>query len=133
VRIVFDTNVLFSAFTTHGICSGLYEESLDRAEMVVSPGILDELAQKLVTKARLTPAEAREVIQAIRNDALVIDPAPLPELACRDADDDLILAKALAAAADAIATGDQDLLVLREFKGIPIRNPRECLALLAEG
>jgi putative PIN family toxin of toxin-antitoxin system len=133
VRIVFDTNVLFSAFTTHGVCSGLYEECLDRAEMVVSPGILDELADTLIAKARLTPAEAREVVEAIRNDAMVVNPAPLPEPARRDADDDLILATALAADAGAIVTGDLDLLVLREFNGIPIRNPRECLALLAEG
>jgi putative PIN family toxin of toxin-antitoxin system len=131
VRIVFDTNVLFSAFTTHGVCAGLYEECLDRAEMVVSPGILDELAEKLIAKARLTPAEAREVIEAIRNDATVIDPAPLPPPACGDGDDDLILATALAGAADAIVTGDQDLLVLKKFQGIPIRNPRECLGLLA--
>jgi len=55
----------------------------------------------------------------------------LPEAVCRDSDDDLILAAALAAKADAIVTGDQDLLVLKGFKGIPILNPRDCLALLA--
>jgi predicted nucleic acid-binding protein len=55
----------------------------------------------------------------------------LPGRVCRDADDDLVLAAALAAKADAIVTGDQDLLVLKRFKGIPILNPRDCLALLA--
>jgi hypothetical protein len=31
VKIVFDTNVLFSAFVAHGACAGLYEECLLRA------------------------------------------------------------------------------------------------------
>ncbi len=132
MRIVFDTNVLFSAFLTHGACAGLYEECLQRATIVVSPEILDEFEEKLVTKARLSAAEAREVIHAVRADADVVASATLPEPICRDPDDDLILAAALAARADAIVTGDKDLLVLKEFKGIPILTPRDCLALLAQ-
>ena len=131
MRIVFDTNVLFSAFIAHGACAGLYEECLQRAQILVSPDILAELEEKLVAKARLPAAEARAVIRAVRADAGVVKAVPLPKPVCRDADDDLILAAALAAKADAIVTGDQDLLVLKQFKGIPILNPRDCLALLA--
>jgi putative PIN family toxin of toxin-antitoxin system len=130
---VFDTNVLFSAFISHGTCAGLYEECLHRAQIVVSRDILAELEEKLVTKARLTAAEARAVIRAVRIDAEVVKVTPLPKPVCRDADDDLILAAALAARADAIVTGDQDLLVLKQYQGIPILNPRDCLALLATG
>ncbi len=54
---------------------------------------------------------------------------PLPEPVCRDPD--LVLAAALAANADAIVTGDRDLLVLKSFHGIPILNPRDCLARLS--
>jgi putative PIN family toxin of toxin-antitoxin system len=132
VRIVFDTNVLFSAFVAHGVCAGLYEECIERAQIVVSPGILAELEEKLRTKSRLTGAEVREVVRAVRADARVVKAAPLVEPVCRDADDDIILAAAVAARAHAIVTGDQDLLVLKRFKGIPILNPRDCLALLAK-
>jgi uncharacterized protein len=45
----------------------------------------------------------------------------------------MVLATALAANANAIVTGDQDLLVLGRFKGIPILTPRDCLALLRKG
>lgn len=131
MRIVFDTNVLFSAFIAHGVCAGLYEECIERAQIVVSPAILAELEEKLRTKARLTVAESREVVRAVRADAAVVKAAPLPEPVCRDADDDIILATARAARANAIVTGDRDLLVLKQFKGIPILNPRDCLALLA--
>ena len=132
MRIVFDTNVLFSAFIAHGVCAGLYEECLQRAQIVVSPDILAELEDKLIAKAKLSAADSREVIRAVRADAEVVKAAPLPRPVCRDKDDDLILAVALAADADAIVTGDQDLLVLKKHHGIPILTPRDCLARLAD-
>ena len=101
MRIVFDTNVLFSAFIAHGVCAGLYEECLQRAQIVVSPDILAELEDKLIAKAKLSAADSREVIRAVRADAAVVKAAPLPRPVCRDKDDDLILAVARAADADA--------------------------------
>ena len=44
---------------------------------------------------------------------------------CRDSDDDLILACARDAVADYVVTGDEDLLVLKNYEGISILNPRE--------
>jgi uncharacterized protein len=131
VKIVFDTNVLFSAFVAHGACAGLYEECLQRAHIVVSPDILRELEEALRVKARLTRTEAQEVIRAVRADSEVVKATPLARQVCRDSDDDRILAAAIAAKADAIVTGDQDLLVLERFKGVTILNPRDCLAMLA--
>ena len=52
-------------------------------------------------------------------------PGKLPFPVCRDPDDDLILAAALAAEANLLVTGNQDLLVIKEFEGIPILTPRE--------
>lgn len=48
---------------------------------------------------------------------------------CRDADDDNILACALAAKADYLVTGDADLLELKMHKGISIITPRDFEAL----
>ncbi len=49
----------------------------------------------------------------------------VPEL--RDPDDAMILATASAANAEAIVTGDQDLLTLNEFEGIPIMTSTDFL------
>ncbi len=49
---------------------------------------------------------------------------------CRDADDDAILATAVAARADLLVTGDKDLLVLGSYNGIPIVTPDQCLVRL---
>jgi predicted nucleic acid-binding protein len=80
VRIVFDTNVLFSAFVAHGACAGLYEECLLGARVVVSQPILDELRVKLVDQAGLSPGEAEEVVQAVTSDAEVVAPRCLHRL-----------------------------------------------------
>ena len=52
---------------------------------------------------------------------------PLAQPVCRDPDDDAVLALARAAQADLIVSGDQGLLVLEQFEGVPIVTPREAL------
>jgi hypothetical protein len=69
----------FSAFIAHGARAGLYEECLQRARIVVSPDILAELEEKLTAKAKLSAAESREVIRAVRADAEVVKATPLPK------------------------------------------------------
>lgn len=130
MKFVLDTNVLFAAFVSHGVCAGLYEETLLRGRIAVSSFILKELEAKLATKAKLSRADAGEVVAAVRAVAEVVEPLPLADAVCRDPDDDWILATALAAQADALVTGDQDLLVLQRHEGIPILTPRDGLALL---
>ena len=48
-----------------------------------------------------------------------------------DPDDDAVLACAVAAHAEAVASGDPHLLQLSPFQGIPILTPTQALALLA--
>jgi len=47
---------------------------------------------------------------------------------CRDPDDNMYLELALVAQASAIVSGDQDLLVLHPWRGIPIVRPADYLA-----
>lgn len=128
MRILFDTNVLFAAFISHGLCAGLYEETLLRANLVVSEEILKELREKLISKAKLSKSEVSEVLFAIRNDSQVVGAPGLGTPVCRDPDDDRVLAVAQVGKVDLLVTGDQDLLVLKSFLGIPIVSPRECLS-----
>lgn len=130
MRVVFDTNVLFAAFLSHGICGGLYEECLTSGRIVVSKVILDELREKLLVKAKLTSAEVGEVLSAVESDAEIVEVEPLDSRICRDPDDDWVLATALCGRANALVTGDKDLLVLGSVADIPILSPRECLGLL---
>jgi uncharacterized protein len=60
----------------------------------------------------------------------LVSPAPLAQPMCRDPDDDAVLACAMAAQADLIVSGDQDLLVLQTFEGTPIVTAAQALERL---
>lgn len=63
----------------------------------------------------------------------LLEPPPLPAPVCRDPDDDEVLALALAAQVDLIVSGDDDLLALQVFEGIPIPSPAQALQHVGTG
>ena len=130
MRVLFDTNVLASAFTSLGLCHQIYERTLLTAEMVSCKKLLDELHRTLVKKMKVDAALAEEIIAELANEFELVEPKPLSKLVCRDADDDLVLATALAAKAEVIVTGDNDLLVLKEFQDVRILSPRQFVEML---
>jgi predicted nucleic acid-binding protein len=71
-----------------------------------------------------------KALAEVRQLAEVIEPPPLPQPVCRDPDDDEVLALAIAAQADLIVSGNNDLLVPQQFNGIPILTPAQAAALL---
>jgi predicted nucleic acid-binding protein len=56
-----------------------------------------------------------------------VTPVPPFPRVCRDSDDDLIIATAVAANADRLVTGDNDLLTLGKHHGLRIVTPRQFL------
>ena len=52
-------------------------------------------------------------------------PVSLKEPVCRDPDDDIVLATASAGDAICIVTGDEDLLVLKQFQNTDIIRPKD--------
>lgn len=63
--------------------------------------------------------------------ARTVKARPLSERVSRGADDDAVLACALAAGADLIVSGGDDLLVLRQYQGVPVLAARQALDLFA--
>ena len=129
MTLVFDTNVIFAAFITDGLCADLYRRAVLCGALAVPLPILTELREKLASKARLPAAEIDAIERNIRREARLLDaPPPLPAPVCRDPDDDVLLATLAASPADALVTGDKDLLVLGAFASVPILTPREAMA-----
>ena len=60
----------------------------------------------------------------LREHSSMMRPVPLAADLCRDPDDVKVLGLAVSTSADCILTGDKDLLILKEFQGIPILTPR---------
>ena len=129
MRILFDTNVLFAALTVRGFCDELIEETIDLCTIVWSTSLRDELIRALRRKRLLSPV-AVETIAAFSDLCEMAKPVALPKRICRDPDDDIVLAGAIAGRADLIVTGDEDLLVLKHFRAIRILSPRQVLEIL---
>ncbi len=126
MRIVLDSSVLIAAHITRaGVCAELLEDVLMQHQLVISQHILDELARKLTEKFDFPSASVRSVVKFIGRNATKVEPAEIPQNACRDPEDLPILGTAVAAEASLLITLDKDLLVIGEFQGIAIVKPGE--------
>jgi uncharacterized protein len=129
LRVVFDTNVVVAGLVAQGLCREILENHLPEHEAVLSRPLWDELVTKLREKFDLGLDEL-PLLHLYRRQAIWVEAQALAEPTCRDPDDDWVLATAVAGEAEAIVTGDDDLLVLRGFRGIAILTPREFLERL---
>jgi len=125
VKLVLDANVLVAAFGSRGACADLFKHLAGRYPLAISEVMLDDLRRTLVLKFHLAEDDVGDVESVIRKAATIVHPEGPPEAVCRDPDDDHVLAAALTCNADAIITGDKDLLVLHPFRGIAILRPRD--------
>ena len=78
-------------------------------------------------KYNLDEDEIFATIQVMTNRGKSVDISTQVD-ACRDPDDNILLALAVDGKADTIVSGDKDLLELNPFRGIPIIKPAEFLA-----
>jgi putative PIN family toxin of toxin-antitoxin system len=133
LRVVADTNVIVSAVLWGGIPGKLIAAALEKEiELYASQALLDELAdviarKKLAKAVTRTGQTAEQILHDYRRLAHRVSSRALTAQVARDADDDQVLACALAARADLIISGDRDLSDLKEFKGMPIVRPAEAV------
>jgi putative PIN family toxin of toxin-antitoxin system len=130
--LVFDTNVIVAGLVSEGLCHELLETHLPDHATILSRTLWDELVGKLRDKFGLA-ADELPLLDLYRRHATFVEPQPLEKPVCRDPDDDWVLATAIAGEAEAIVTGDGDLLALGAFQGIAILSPRQLIERLARG
>jgi putative PIN family toxin of toxin-antitoxin system len=128
---VFDTNVLIAAIITQGVCSKLLHRArAGEFSLISCPFILKELRRILSKKFRLPHDEIASTMEPI-SEAIgqIIEHNLKITDTCQDADDDNIIACAVAAKADYLVTGDSDLLEIKSYQGVKIITPRDFEAL----
>ena len=130
--------MVISALLWRGIPHQLLQTVRQRPNLQLysSAALLEELADvltrpSLVKQLAVIGRVAADVLQDYVSAVEIVCAAPLAQPVCRDPDDDDVLALALAAQANLIVSGDQDLLVLGQFEGIPIVTARAMLERLA--
>ena len=134
MRVVFDTSVLIAAFATRGVCSALLARCADprMATIILSESILDEFRKKAAKKIGMPDAEVRDALALLRSRAVIVIPVDVPPDSTRDHADLHVLGAVLAGSANILVTGDKDLLVLKQFRGVAILSPRDLVTLLAQ-
>lgn len=137
MRIVIDTNVLLSGLLWKGLPHNLLNQvRFGGIELVMSHVLFDELAEiivrpKFASILQRTTVTHQQILSELHVLADMVAAPSLPHPVCRDPDDDAVLACALAAQADWIVSGDEDLLTLKVFQHIPIITPAEAIEKLA--
>ena len=133
MRIVLDTNVVVSALIWGGTPYRLVQAAADGdIELCTSPALLIEL-RDVLGRAHLASrlAQQRSSIEQALGfyGELAISVSPLTTLRVvpGDADDDHVIAAALAARAELVVSGDRHLLSMGSHEGMPIVNVAEAL------
>jgi len=129
-RFVFDTNTLVSAALFEG---GVPDRALRRAlaegTVLLSQPTFEEIDDVLAREKfekYLTLDERATFVEALVDRCEFAAPS-VSVTACRDPRDDKFLSLAVSENAACIVSGDNDLLVLTPFQGIPIMQPVDFL------
>ncbi|HJP99827.1 MAG TPA: putative toxin-antitoxin system toxin component, PIN family [Rhodanobacteraceae bacterium] len=135
-RWVLDTNVVLSALTRPGGVTGrlrLAWQSQRFVPLASGPTAAELIRVLAYPKFKLTPEEQHDLLADYLPWAetfRVPDPPPKAP-ACSDPYDVPFLQLALAAKADALITGDRDLLVLAPLRGLSIITPAQAIERLS--
>lgn len=138
MRLVLDTNAAISALLWSGIPGRLIKAAHQKSVSLFSSspllaelrGVLsrEKFASQLQAKG-LTPGELADGYAAL---VTIVVPAVIAPKIAKDLTDDMVIATALAAAADLIVSGDAHVLDLKSFQGIPIVSAAEALKRVAQ-
>ncbi len=124
MRVVLDSNIYIAAVASRGLCEAIVEFCLERHCLVSGDGILAEVEEKLRSKLKVPHRVVADYVKFLRQNVELVVPEERDPGTCRDPDDLMVLGLLSPGAAQAIVTGDKDLLVLKQFKGTPIMTPR---------
>ena len=130
-RVVFDTNILFSAVGWLGNPHQCVQAARQgKCLSLTCEPILAELAEKLQLKRGFDVTKATEITDEIHTFSKVI---PIPgtlKVIAADPDDDAVLECAVVGQAQYLVSGDRHLLAVGNYQGIQIVKAAEFLAVI---
>jgi len=137
LKAVLDTNIIVSAtIATQGNPARILDFwRNDKFELIITPAILEEMWQVILRPViqkhrRITEDETVDLLFEIQQDATTISPTLDLKIIKQDPTDDKYIVAALEGKADYIVSGDQHLLVLKEYDGIKIVSSKKFVEIL---
>ncbi len=126
-----DTNVMVSALLLkQSVARQAFDRVTSQGKLLVPQATVEELNQVLSRKEfdkYVLEDERLQYLTALVREASLIEITETVN-ECRDAKDNKFSELAVSAKAACIVSGDNDLLVLHPFRGIPILTPRQFLS-----
>jgi putative PIN family toxin of toxin-antitoxin system len=132
-RVCLDSNVLVAAFIARGLCSDLLKLVLSEYDLIIPEVVAEEVRRVLSSKLKASQSALSAVEAVLERCTIVPGADALSPISLRDPDDERVLADAIAAGAEILVSGDQDLLVAAGESPIRILSPRAFLALARGG
>ena len=138
MKLVLDTNTVVSGFLWRNAPRLIIDAAVEgRITLATSTVLVDELAE-VISRAKFARKIAEQglsvsaLLDRYTKLAARVTPTRIRRVVLTDADDDHVLACALAAQADWIVSGDSDLLNLKHYQGMRIIDAGEALRSLAQ-
>jgi putative PIN family toxin of toxin-antitoxin system len=137
-RLLLDTNVVVGALLWRGPPWRLLEQALeDGVELLSSPVLLAELRHtleyaKFTRRLALLGTDTSTLMRGYERIVTLVEPEEVLRVVSGDADDDHVIAAAVAGQVDAIISGDKHLLTIGNHGGIAIVGVQEGLARLVQ-
>lgn len=125
MRVVLDTHVLVSGFSTRGLSADVVRLLMAKHELLTGEVVLEETRRVLTEKFGVPEEKAGEIDRLLRRHHVEPVPDAGPPVEVQDPNDEVVLASAIAAEAEILITGDSDLLdVADQVKSLRIMTPR---------
>jgi uncharacterized protein len=137
MKTVLDANIFVSALLRGGNPLAVTQRAargLDK--LFFTDAIINEVERVLKKpKLHLGEYDVKRIVTRVEHIGKKVSISPQRRVkgVCRDPKDDMYLECAIAAGADYIISGDNDLLVLKEYGGVKIVNARSYLDIVSGG
>ncbi len=137
MRVVLDTNIFVSSYLNVSGAPGRIRSAFQsrKIDVIVSEELLKEYRRVLsyprVAKLHhMSPEEIGKEIDGLREAAIVVPLAEVPNLIPEDPADNAVIATAVSGEATYVISGDEDLHRLGSYRGIRILRARVFVAFL---
>lgn len=133
MRVVLDTNILVSGTGWPTAPPGKILDAwvAQIFNVVISKEIFEEYRRVLMDFATRYPGvDIDPLLESIVSKALWVSPEPMAGPVCRDPNDDMFIAAALAGKAKYIVSGDKALLYIQSFRTTEILTPAQFISVI---